>query len=310
MRALNREEPRGQGKTSSLMSAHRQVNAARRSRPTPRKPKLGQNFLADASAARRIVDALGDIQQSTVIEIGPGRGALTTLFPERAGRLLAFELDSMLAERLRVAFASSKNVEIVEADFLKVNLTDLLGSQTGQKERVKVVGNIPYYITSDILLRLFEQHALIETIVVMVQKEVADRLAAKPGSRDYGLLTVTANLFADVEQLFTLPPGAFSPSPQVYSTVLRFRISPKTSELGIDATEFLNFCKLAFAQKRKTLFNNLRTRYGEREIREAIQEAAIEPNARAEALGLPKLAEIHRALKNHQDRATGSKAQR
>jgi len=266
--------------------------------------------LADASAARRIVDALGDIQQSTVIEIGPGRGALTTLFPERAGRLLAFEVDSMLAERLRVAFASSKNVEIVEADFLKVNLTDLLGSQTGQKERVKVVGNIPYYITSDILLRLFEQHALIETIVVMVQKEVADRLAAKPGSRDYGLLTVTANLFADVEQLFTLPPGAFSPSPQVYSTVLRFRISPKTSELGIDATEFLNFCKLAFAQKRKTLFNNLRTRYGEREIREAIQEAAIEPNARAEALGLPKLAEIHRALKNHQDRATGSKAQR
>ena len=298
MRALNREQPRGQGKTSSLMSAHKQVNAARRSRSTPRKPKLGQNFLADASAARRIVDALGDIGRSTVIEIGPGRGALTKLLAERAGQLLAIEFDSMLAERLRAAFANSKNVEIVEADFLKVELAGFLRSQAGQEKAAKVVGNIPYYITSDILLRLFAQHTLIETIVVMVQKEVADRLAAKPGSRDYGLLTVTANMFADVEQLFTLPPGAFSPPPQVYSTVLRFWISPKASELGVDAKEFLNFCKLAFGQKRKTLFNNLRPRYGEKEIREAIQEAAVEPNARAEALGLSKLERIYRTLKN------------
>lgn len=298
MRALNREEPRGQGKTSSLMSAHRQVNAARRSGYKSRKPKLGQNFLADASAARRIVDALGNIGQSTVIEIGPGRGALTKLLAERAGQLLAIEFDSMLAERLRVAFATSKNVEIVEADFLRVELAELVRSHTGQERPATVVGNIPYYITSDILLRLFGQHGSIEAIILMVQKEVADRLAAKPGSRDYGLLTVTANLFADVEQLFTLPPGAFSPPPLVYSTVLSFRISPKTSELGVDATEFLNFCKLAFGQKRKTLSNNLRTRYGEKEIRAAIQEAAVEPNARAEALGLSKLAQIYRTLKN------------
>lgn len=298
MRALNREEPRGQGKTSSLMSAHKQVNAARRSRPTPRKPKLGQNFLVDASAARRIVDALGDIQQSTVIEIGPGRGALTKLLAESVGRLFAIEFDSMLAERLRVTFASARNVEIVEADFLKTELAGLQRSQAAQGKLAKVVGNIPYYITSDILLRLFEQHTFIETIVVMVQKEVADRLAATPGSRDYGLLTVTANLFADVEQLFTLPPGAFSPPPQVYSTVVRFRISAKTSELGVNAAEFLNFCKLAFGQKRKTLFNNLRGRYGEKKTREAIQEAAVEPSARAEALGLAKLTQIYRTLKN------------
>lgn len=298
MRALNREESRGEGKTSSLMSAHKQVNAARRSRPIPRKPKLGQNFLVDASAARRIVDALGDIQQSTVIEIGPGRGGLTKLLAERVGHLFAIEFDSMLAERLRVAFASARNVEIMEGDFLKTELAGLQRSQAAQGKLAKVVGNIPYYITSDILLRLFEQHTLIEMVVVMVQKEVADRLAAKPGSRDYGLLTVTANLFADVEQLFTLPPAAFSPPPRVYSTVLRFRISAKTAKLGVNAAEFLNFCKLAFGQKRKTLFNNLRGRYGEKKTREAIQEAAIEPSARAEALDLAKLTQIYRTLKN------------
>ena len=278
------------------MSAQKQVNAARHKMSPVGKPKLGQNFLVDANAARRIVDALGDSRQSNVVEIGPGRGALTHLLAERARHLFAIEFDSMLAQRLRVAFASAKNVEIVEADFLKVPLEELLLSRGGQDQRAKVVGNIPYYITSDIVLRLFGQYTWIETIVLMVQKEVADRLAAEPGTRDYGLLTVTANLFADVEQLFTLPPGAFSPPPKVYSSVVRFRISPKIAELGVDAREFLNFCKLAFAHKRKTLFNNLRTRYGGKEIREAIQEAAADPNARAEALSLSELAKIHYAL--------------
>ena len=280
------------------MSAHRQVNAARRKAPALRKPKFGQNFLVDASATRRIVDALGDINQSLVVEIGPGRGALTRMLAERAGHMFAIEFDSMLAQQLRVAFAGSKNVEILQADFLGVSVAELLHSPELHYKRAKVIGNIPYYITSDILLRLFEQHESIETIVVMVQKEVADRLSAKPGSRDYGLLTVTANLFAEVEQLFTLPPSAFSPPPQVYSSVLRFRIAPKASDLHIDAHEFLRFCKLAFAQKRKTLFNNLRSRYAEKRIREAMQEAAVHSNARAEALSLSQLTQIYRVLKN------------
>jgi 16S rRNA (adenine1518-N6/adenine1519-N6)-dimethyltransferase len=131
----------------------------------------------------------------------------------------------------------------------------------------------------------------------MVQREVADRLAAKPNSRDYGLLTVTANLFADVERLFTLAPSAFSPPPKVYSSVLRLRISPKDFALKIDAQKFLGFCKLAFAQKRKTLFNNLRGLHGEKEIRHAIQEAAVRADVRAEALSLAQLAAIYRALK-------------
>ena len=299
IRALNREEPRGKGKTSSLMSAQKQVNAARHKAFSPRKAKLGQNFLIDASAARRIVDALGDIHQSTVIEIGPGRGVLTKLLAERAEQLAAIEFDSMLAQQLRVAFANSKNVEIVEADFLNVTLEELLRSSGNQ--RANVVGNIPYYITSDILLRLFEQHKAIETIVVMVQKEVADRLAAEPGTRDYGLLTVTANLFADVERLFTLPPGAFSPPPEVYSSVLRFRISPKASDLQIHADEFLEFCRLSFAQKRKTFFNNVRGRYEAGRIRRAMQKATVRADARAEMLGLQELAAIYRALNDDRE---------
>jgi 16S rRNA (adenine1518-N6/adenine1519-N6)-dimethyltransferase len=278
------------------MSAHKQVNAARRNAHTLRKPKLGQNFLVDASAARRIIEALGEIRQSVVVEIGPGRGALTQLLAGHAERLFAIEFDSMLAQHLRVALANSEKVEVVEADFLNISLAELLGSRELQGQRAKVVGNIPYYITSDILLRLFEQHESIEMIVVMVQKEVADRLAAEPGSRDYGLLTVTTNLFADVEKLFTLPPGAFSPPPQVYSSVLRFRISPKANALQVDAGEFLKFCKLAFAKKRKTLFNNLRERFAQEEVRKALEKSSLRVDVRAEALALHELAAIYRTL--------------
>lgn len=272
------------------MSAHKQVNAARRSRRPARKAKLGQNFLVDANAARRIVEALGDIGNSVVIEIGPGGGALTKMLADRAHHLIATELDHELAQRLRSEFAGRENVEIVQANFLDVSLAELLGAR--RASRVKVVGNIPYYITSDILLRLFEQHESIETVAVMVQKEVADRLVAEPGSRDYGLLTVTALLFADVERLFTLPPSAFSPPPKVYSSVLRLRVSPKAKRLGVDPGKFLQFCKLAFAQKRKTLFNNLRGQYEETEIKAALRAAGLREDVRAEAMGLEQLAAV------------------
>jgi len=277
------------------MSAHKQVNAARRSRRPARKAKLGQNFLVDANAARRIVEALGDIGNSVVIEIGPGGGALAKMLADRAQHLIATELDHELAQRLQTAFAGRENVEIVQANFLDVSLADLLASR--RAARVKVVGNIPYYITSDILLRLFEQHESIETVVVMVQKEVADRLVAEPGSRDYGLLTVTALLFADVERLFTLSPSAFSPPPKVYSSVLRLHVSPKAQGLGVDPRKFIQFCKLAFAQKRKTLFNNLRGQYEQTEIKAALRAAGLRADVRAEALALEQLAEIYRRVR-------------
>ena len=279
------------------MSAHRQVNAARQSSRPKRKPKLGQNFLADDSAARRIVDALGDISDSVVIEIGPGRGALTKLLAQRAGQLIATELDRHLAQALQQEFRDRRNIKIVEADFLSTSIPGLLGSiSTPESARVKVVGNIPYYITSDILLRLFEQHEHIETVVLMAQKEVADRLVAEPQSRDYGLLTVTARLFTDVERLFTLPPGAFSPPPQVHSSVLRLRFAPKGEQLGVDVRDFLNFCKLAFGQKRKTLFNNLRGVYDESSVRAASQQVGVHASARAEELSVKSLADVYKQL--------------
>lgn len=286
------------------MSTRKAVNAARRFRPT-HKPKLGQHFLADARAAQKIVEALGEIQNNVVVEIGPGRGALTRLLAERAGRLIAIEFDRSLAEQLRADFAGRKKVEIVSASILKVQLPDLLGhSETGHS-RTKLVGNIPYYITSDILLWLFAQQEHVSLAVLMMQKEVADRLVAEPGSRDYGLLSVTARLFADVERLFTLSPGAFSPPPQVYSAVVRLRIAPKAKELDVDAGEFLNFCKLAFAQKRKTLFNNLRGKYSEEQIRRVLRNVEIREDVRAEALSLEQLGKIFRDTKCHSRVANG-----
>jgi 16S rRNA (adenine1518-N6/adenine1519-N6)-dimethyltransferase len=162
--------------------------------------------------------------------------------------------------------------------------------------KAHVVGNLPYYITSDILLHLVRFHAYLETIVIMVQREVAERIAAKPGSRDYGLLSATAQLYAKVEKLFTLPPGAFAPAPKVHSTVLRMTIAPQIEALRIEEAPFFLFLKLIFAQKRKTLFNNLRERYDDAVIKEALKEAKVKPDVRAEALDLKHTAEVFRRL--------------
>jgi 16S rRNA (adenine1518-N6/adenine1519-N6)-dimethyltransferase len=269
-----------------------------------RKPKLGQHFLSNDSAAVRIVDALGDISQNTTLEIGPGRGVLTSLLAKRTRRLIAIELDRVLAAQLRMKFALYPNVEIIEGDVLAIDFSTLFGPKPGSSrpglvqtpEPVPVVGNLPYYITSDILLRLFEFRQCFSQIVIMVQKEVADRLAATPGSRDYGLLSATAHLYSRVEKLFTLPPGAFSPPPKVHSSVVRLTMAPKLESLRVEEEGFIRFLKLSFGQKRKTLWNNLKTRYAPAPLKEALQEAGVKPTVRAEALPLEKTAAIFRAL--------------
>jgi 16S rRNA (adenine1518-N6/adenine1519-N6)-dimethyltransferase len=268
------------------------------------KPKLGQHFLVNDSNAARIVDALGDISHSTVLEIGPGRGVLTSLLAKRTRRLIAIELDRVLAAQLRMKFALYPNVEIIEGDVLAIDFSTLFGPKPGASrpglvqtpEPVPVVGNLPYYITSDILLRLFEFRQCFSTIVIMVQKEVADRLAATPGTRDYGLLSATAQLYAKVERLFTLPPGAFSPPPKVHSSVVRLTMSPRVNALNVDEEGFITFLKLSFGQKRKTLWNNLKTEYAPDLLKEALREAGVKPTVRAETLPLEKSAAIFRAL--------------
>jgi 16S rRNA (adenine1518-N6/adenine1519-N6)-dimethyltransferase len=273
--------------------------------PKPRKPKLGQNFLVDRDAATRIVDALGDISQSTVIEIGPGRGSITDLLQKRARRLIAIELDRVLAAQLRMKFATARNIEIIEADVLAVDFNTILGPRPGSTftglaspniERAKIVGNIPYYITSDILLRLFEFHRYFEEMVIMVQAEVADRIAAKPGTSDYGLLSATVQLYTRPEKLFTLAPTSFNPPPKVHSSVVRLFGDPQAEKLGIDPDEFVEFLKLSFAQKRKTLVNNLKERYADNAIKAALEKAKVRADARAEALSLDKAAAVFRTL--------------
>ncbi len=268
-----------------------------------RRPKLGQNFLTDQSAAQRIVAALADISARTVIEIGPGRGVLTALLAKRAARLIAIELDRVLAAQLRMKYAAQPRVEIIEADVLSVDFDALFrpppGALTGLTptiEKVDLVGNIPYYITSEILLRLLEFPRRFATLVLLVQREVAERIAARPGSRDYGLLSATTQLYAKVEKLFTLPPGAFAPPPKVHSTVLRLNIAPQFERLRVPEAEFIGFLKLAFGQKRKTLVNNLKARYPNKQIRAALQKAGIRADVRAEALSLEKAATVFRLV--------------
>ena len=269
-----------------------------------RKPKLGQHFLKDASYAARIVDALGDISESTVLEIGPGGGALTASLVKRARRVIAIETDRVLAAQLRMNFSLTPNIEVIEGDILAIDLDTIFGPRPGMTrpgmehapERVRVVGNLPYFITSDILLRLFQYRKYFELIVLMVQKEVADRLAAHAGTKEYGLLTATTQLYADVEELFTVPPGAFAPPPKVQSAVVRLMPAPRLEDLGVNEAEFMRFLKLSFGQKRKTLWNNLKTRYASEDLTRAMMRAKVKPSVRAEALSLEQNAKLFRAL--------------
>lgn len=275
------------------------------SRRPQTKPKMGQHFLASEDLALRVVDSLGDISQSTVLEIGPGRGIMTSLLAKRARRLIAVELDRVLAAQLRLKFGMARNVEVIEGDVLAIDFDSLFGPKPGlsqpgfelRPQPVKVVGNLPYYITSDILLRLFAFSKYFDSIVIMVQREVADRIAAEPGGRDYGILSATAQLYARVENLFTLPPGAFVPPPKVHSSVLRLTIDPQQEKLGIRGDGFIDFLRQSFGQKRKTLWNNLKLKYEGAELKRALAEAKVKATARAETLSLEESAAIYRALR-------------
>jgi 16S rRNA (adenine1518-N6/adenine1519-N6)-dimethyltransferase len=274
------------------------------------KPKLGQHFLSSDSHALQIVDALGDVSQHTVLEIGPGRGVLTSLLAKRTRRLIAIELDRVLAAQLRLRFGMFPNVEVIEADILSVDIDSLFGPKPGLRRPgiefkptpAKVIGNLPYYITSDILLRVFNYGKFFESLVILVQREVADRIAAEPGSSDYGLLSATAQLNARVEKLFNLAPEDFAPPPKVHSTVLRLTMAPRQHELGLDGDgkiekAFIDFLKISFAQKRKTLWNNLKPEYPEAVLRGALAKAGVKPAARAETLTLEENAALFHALR-------------
>ncbi len=266
------------------------------------KPKFGQNFLTDDHARHGIVDALGDLSGRTVVEIGPGHGSLTEILAERAQRLVAIELDPHLAAELTFRLRNRANVAIHQADILETNLLTLLAPEDSSPQHPSqsfdVIGNLPYYITSDILLKLFATSltAPLQRAVLMMQREVADRVSATPGVRDYGMLSATTGMYAEVQNLFTLSPSAFSPPPDVHSTVIRLEFAPRFTELAVDPAGFERFLRICFAQKRKTLANNLRAGgFVEGEVHRA-WPTSISPLARAETVTLEGMGELYRAL--------------
>jgi 16S rRNA (adenine1518-N6/adenine1519-N6)-dimethyltransferase len=266
-----------------------------------KKPRLGQNFLVDPNACRAIVAALGDIRGDAVLEIGPGAGALTDLLARSAAHLTLVEFDAALAGRLASSYAGAAHIDVRHVDILNFDLTALARER---QRRLAVVGNLPYYITSDILLHLLAHADTLDRAVLMVQREVAERVTAAPGSSDYGALSATVQLYAEVELLFTLPPQAFSPPPDVHSSVFRLRIRPRFAELGVEPREFIPFLRACFAQKRKTLANNLRAAgYRPEAIQPALQAAGLASTIRTEAVDLPAMAAIFRSLR-------GARAQR
>jgi 16S rRNA (adenine1518-N6/adenine1519-N6)-dimethyltransferase len=275
------------------------------------KPKLGQNFLIDENACLRIADALGDITTRTVVEIGPGHGAITGLLAgtdqqgnPRCAHLHCIEFDPTLARELTFRYRNDPHVTIHQADILQTNLAALSNpcSLIPNPCPIDIIGNLPYYITSDILLHLFTfaRQNILHRAILMMQREVADRIAALPGSSDYGPLSAVTQLHAQVTNLFTLPPTAFNPPPDVYSTVIRLDFAPRFTALGLDTGDFEafnRFLRAGFAQKRKTLTNNLRNAgYTAAQLTSAWPET-LPPQVRAEAVSLPIMAHLYRALK-------------
>ena len=262
--------------------------------PNRPAPKLGQNFLVDTSAQQAIVEALGNVSQQTVVEIGPGKGVLTDLLAERSKYLLAVEVDPMLAASLQRRWPEGSRVEVLRQDILQF---DLAAWANQRQVRLQVIGNLPYYISSPILMHLFAHSGCMDRAVLMAQREVAERVAAAPGSSAYGLLSATTQMYATVENLFTLPPAAFSPAPKVFSSVIRLTMHSRFAELRVQPHTFIPFLRLAFALKRKTLMNNLRAAgYLPGLIQGAFAQCSLDLQTRAEAVPLETMACLFLAM--------------
>jgi len=262
--------------------------------PQPTRPKLGQHFLRDRRFQRRIIDRLAIQSNDLVCEIGPGRGAMTELLAARAQQVVAIEIDRELARTLQQKFASKRGIEVLEADILQSDLTALC--RRYQREQCFVFGNLPYHITSPILHHLLDSPGSITGMGLVVQREVADRLSATPGSRDYGYLTVLTQLHTNPHIEFGIPPGAFSPSPKVDSALVTFEM--KTISLPAEERKaLLEFVKLSFVQKRKNLLNNLAPVYPRQRVEAAVAALGLPRTIRAEQLALEQLEKLFARLR-------------
>lgn len=261
--------------------------------PIKAKKRLGQHFLRDRSYLARIVEAASLSPSDVVLEIGPGEGDLTELLLERAGRVVAIEVDPELVALLRSRFGGEDRLILIQDDVLKLDLVPLLCEHLSSGRKAKVVANIPYYITSPIIEKLIESRSVLGECVLTVQREVARRICAAPGSREYGSLTVLVQYFADVELLFDIPPGAFRPRPKVASSVIRIALREEPRVRVKDEAFFFRVVRAAFGQRRKMIKNALRSLgLSDEEIRSAMERAGIGQKERAESLSLERFGRL------------------
>jgi 16S rRNA (adenine1518-N6/adenine1519-N6)-dimethyltransferase len=259
------------------------------------KKSLGQNFLIDGNILSKIVEAADLDEKSGALEIGPGIGTLTQELCEAAGRVVAVEKDNRLSRILADTLRGYDNVHIHYADVLETDLHALFAEHFPDMQ-VSVVANLPYYVTTPIVMKLLEEKLPLRSIVVMVQREVADRMAAKPGGKDYGALTIAVQYYTEPQIVCRVPESAFMPAPNVESTVIKLKVRDQPSVEVQEEDFFFRLVKASFAQRRKTLLNNLQNNLQHKLPKEAIlaacERAGIEPQRRGETLSLEEFAKL------------------
>lgn len=258
---------------------------------------LGQNFLVDPGVCPAMAEAAGLNENTCVIEIGPGVGVLTAELAKRAGKVLSFEVDKRLLPVLEETLSDFDNVEIINQDFLKADLRRIIEEKCRGME-IAVCANLPYYITSPIIMLILESKLPVKSITVMVQKEAADRLCAEVGSRDGGAVTVAVNYYAESEKLFFVPKESFLPPPKVNSQVIRLTVRKEPPVKAESEEFFFKLVKAAFSQRRKTAENSISAGLGisKNEVAEALGQAGLERNARAETLTMEDFANLEKLL--------------
>jgi 16S rRNA (adenine1518-N6/adenine1519-N6)-dimethyltransferase len=260
------------------------------------KKSLGQNFLIDTNILRNIVHTAELSKAKAAIEIGPGIGALTEQLCRAAGNVVAIEIDQRLLSILEETLAPYDNIEVVHGDVLKLDLKRLIEDKLSGYEKVSVVANLPYYVTTPILMKLLEERLPLEHIVVMIQKEVADRIAAKPGSKEYGSLSVAAQFFAEAEVAMVVPASVFIPKPNVDSAVIKLTIRDEPPVRVEDEDLFFRVVRACFAQRRKTLVNNLMSNLFAKDKKERViqmlEKLGIDPSRRGETLSMEEFARL------------------
>jgi 16S rRNA (adenine1518-N6/adenine1519-N6)-dimethyltransferase len=268
------------------------------------KKSLGQNFLTDHRVARQIIDSVSPCAEDVIIEIGPGTGALTAMLARRSGHVVAIEIDASLVEELRRT-VSARNLSLVNADVLKLDWERTIedarsGIVDVASTRVRVVANLPYYISTPIIERLLSPGRGLFDMTLMLQREVADRIVSEPGNKAYGYLSVMVQYYSLASKLFDVPPSAFTPSPKVWSAVIRLVVRERPAVKVADETKFFALVRAAFVQRRKTIRNNLKAAASTLEFRgpveSALEAASIDPRRRAETLSLVEFAELCKQL--------------